>query len=118
MYRSPQQTADIFQSIVMNHDEVDIEKAITVGGGIGSGGRDDYEDGNDTNGSGYSGDLRLSAQEILLSLPGINHSNYRDVMNTVTDLAELSTLSEIQLISLIGNINAKKLYTFLRQRIV
>ena len=30
MYRSPQQTADIFQSIVMNHDEVDIEK-ISVG---------------------------------------------------------------------------------------
>jgi hypothetical protein len=55
---------------------------------------------------------RASAREMLLSLPGINVHNFRDVMNSVTNLAELSAMSVEQLEPLIGPVNAKKLYSF------
>lgn len=58
---------------------------------------------------------RASAQEILLSLPGINVHNYRDVIAAVTNLAELSAMSVEQLEPLVGPVNAKKLYTFFGQ---
>jgi hypothetical protein len=58
---------------------------------------------------------RASAREMLLSLPGINVHNFRDVMNSVTNLAELSGMSVEQLEPLIGPVNAKKLYSFFGQ---
>ncbi len=58
---------------------------------------------------------RASARDILLSLPGINVHNFRDVMNNVNNLAELSAMTEAQLASLVGPINAKKLFAFFAQ---
>ena len=57
---------------------------------------------------------RLTAQEILLSLPGIDVNNCNIVMSAVRNLAELSKLSEKQLEKYIGAANAKKLYSFFR----
>lgn len=58
---------------------------------------------------------RASAREILLSLPGVNVYNFRNIMAAVTNLAELSCMSVEQLQPLIGIANAKKLYTFFGQ---
>ena len=58
---------------------------------------------------------RASARDILLSLPGINVHNFRDVMNNVGNLAELSAMSEVQLAPLVRPINAKKLFLFFAQ---
>ena len=73
-----------------------------------------------TGGSGKGAEVpedsaRASARDILLSLPGINVHNFRDVMNNVTNLAELSAMKEEQLVPLIGPINAKKLVAFFTQ---
>jgi ERCC4-type nuclease len=54
----------------------------------------------------------MTAQEILLSLPGVNMNNFRNILHNVKNLEELSTLSEIQLQQLIGPVNAKKLRAF------
>lgn len=58
---------------------------------------------------------RASAREILLSLPGISVHNFRDIMNNVNNLAQLSSMTEQQLTPIIGPVNAKKLVTFFTQ---
>lgn len=60
-------------------------------------------------------DTQMVIQNILLSLPGVNVQNYRSIMNSVADLAELSNMSVKQLTPLIGPVNAKKLFTFFMQ---
>jgi ERCC4-type nuclease len=62
-------------------------------------------------------ETRLAAQEILLSLPGVNIHNFRIIMSSVTSLSELSRMEESDLSTLIGAVNAKKLYVFFKQRI-
>lgn len=61
-------------------------------------------------------DYQTVAQNILLSLPGVNHNNFRDIMNHVNSLAELSKLGLKELEPLAGPVNAKKLYNFFRQK--
>lgn len=99
---------DIFREIVFNHVPVDVVKAVTVGA------LTEGKDGVDA--AVEEAEAMLTAQEILLSLPGINLQNFRDVMNNVENIAELSRMSVAQLTPLIGPINANKLYTFFRQR--
>ena len=115
--RSPQQSAEIFRSLMINHEEVDVQKAVSVGNlsqqsgegfgqveGEGSGENRDY--------------YRYAAQEILLSLPGVNNMNYRNVLHhsKVKSLSDLSLLSEAELVSLLGPVNAKKLFAFLHHK--
>jgi hypothetical protein len=104
---------------VAHHEEVDVEKAVSVGSVM-----DQQNQGEDGGGHGGIGvgygfseaDARTTAQDILLSLPGINVHNYREVMSKVINLADLSKMTEVQLQPLIGPSNAKKLVSFFRQR--
>lgn len=120
--RGPQQTAALFQSLVVSHAEVDVQKAVSVGSvldmsaaagetGVGNTGSHGMH-----NQSHAENDTRLVAQEILLSLPGINVHNYRSVMQHVTNIAELGQLSETELVPLVGPVNARKLRAFFTQR--
>eukprot|EP01038_Epipyxis_sp_PR26KG_P009087 gene9087-12256_t len=106
--KSPAATADIFRSIVINHEEVDVMKAVSLGG-VGENNESDIREEEDA---------RINAQEILLTLPGINPLNYSEIINKVENIAELSKMSENELSPLIGPINAKKLVAYFRQRIV
>jgi ERCC4-type nuclease len=81
---------------------VDVNKAVLVGGGNRQEGGEDWEEE----------DVKLAAKEILLSLPGINENNYHAVLTAVSNIAELSRMSEERLAPLIGPINAKKLHAF------
>ena len=63
-------------------------------------------------------DNKLSAKEILLSLPGVNNNNYKQIINKVNNISQLCELSESDIISIIGNINGKKLYNFLNHRVL
>lgn len=121
--RSPENTTDIFKAISLNHDEVDVQKALQVGAmfdrgdGIGSEGVEDQgEYGNSNN--DMEQDARTFAQEILMSLPGINVHNCREVMKHVDNIAQLSNMSERDLSPLIGPGNAKKLVHFFRQKVM
>jgi len=101
--RSAAATVDIFKSIVVNHEAVDVNKAVQVGGGAA-------QDGDE------EGDAKQLAREILMSLPGINQNNFRNVMNNVSNVAALSKMSETALSGLVGPGNAKKLYSFFNMR--
>lgn len=120
--RSPQSTAEIFRSIATHHDPVDVQKAVAVGGGAEN--KDNEEewvlaDPQDREGSMEDNeDARQAATNILLSLPGINVHNFREVMHQVENLAELAKMSEKQLAPMIGQANAMKLVAFFRQRIL
>ena len=61
-------------------------------------------------------DVKATAQDMLLSLPCINATNYRAVMDKVESVAALSRMSEAALSPLIGASGAKKLFQFFRQR--
>jgi ERCC4-type nuclease len=63
-------------------------------------------------------DARATAHEILMSLPGINVHNFREVTNKVENLSQLSKMTEAELSPLIGPANAKKLVTFFRQKVM
>ena len=53
-------------------------------------------------------------QDMLLRMPGVNSKNYRNIMAKVSDLAELSSLSEQELTKIMGSSqNAKHLHNFL-----
>ncbi len=102
---------DIFKIISSNHEHVDIHKAVSVGAVFNSEDiRGDEGDGRDDH------EAATAAQEILLSLPGINVHNFREVMSSVENLCELSKMSEVQLTPLVGPVSAKKLCAFFRQR--
>lgn len=114
--RSPQQTVAIFKTIAAKHDEADIDKAVTVGSALENiDGPGDEPMANSSSTTALP-DACLTAQEMLLSLPGINVHNFRDVMHHVRDLATLTTLTEAQLTPLVGPGNAKKLRSFFTQR--
>lgn len=55
-------------------------------------------------------------QDMLLRMPGVNSRNYRDIMNKVENLTELSTLSEEKLNTIMMNSqHAKQLWNFLHK---
>ena len=109
--RSPHMTADIFKSIAENHDGVDVNKATSIGSNINFD-RDDSKDCGDV----IEKNTKQTAMDILMSLPGINIHNFRDVVDKVSCVAELAKLSELQLTPIIGPVNAKKLRAFFNGR--
>ena len=119
--RSPFVTVDIFKLIMRHHDEVDVNKAVLVGSdelftkGNNNNTNSSLTHLNMNNKEFQQESIRLTAQEMLLSLPGININNYRMVMDQFENIAELSKAEVSQLTPLIGPINAMKLYTFFRQ---
>ncbi len=110
--RSPNVTTEIFKSLKTNHQDPDIQKAIECGAGLG------YEgDGGDA-GASFEVQARDDAKAILMSLPGINNTNYRSIINKVDDIAMLSRMSVAELEPLIGTANAKKLARFFTQKVL
>jgi DNA excision repair protein ERCC-4 len=126
--RSPAASAQIMRAISQGHDAPDVHKAMQAG--AGSDGRTaaaimgTTEEECGTDYTARSGDYateaeaRLSAQEMLLSLPGITVHNFRGVMDSIRDIAELSTMSEAKLAPLIGPGNGKKLRAFFKQSLL
>jgi len=100
--RSPHATGEIFRSVMAGHENVDEAKAVGCGAAT-----DIVENENES---------RISAMEMLLSLPGVNASNYREIIAHVESIAELSKLSEHELASFMGQSNAKLLANFFRLR--
>jgi DNA excision repair protein ERCC-4 len=112
--RSAHASIEIFRSLKTNFDEPDVEVAAAMGGdgsssGVGALGA---EEGADEG----SPDMEATARDILLSLPGINSTNVRAVINNVEDLAHLSRMSVAELTPFLGPVNAKKLFAFFIQQ--
>lgn len=111
-----------------NHDQADVTKAVSAGNATALQPdstaalktnvnndnnnniiNDNYNNNNDKE------DARMIAHDILLSLPGINVHNFRDVMNAVNSLSDLLDMSEESMCQLIGSVNGKKLFAFIIQ---
>ena len=110
-----------------NHDQADVTKAVSAGNAtalqLDSSAAFKTDVSNDNNNNinnnhnNYNDkeDARMIAHDILLSLPGINVHNFRDVMNAGNNLSELLDMSEESMCQLIGSVNGKKLFAFIIQ---
>lgn len=54
--------------------------------------------------------------EILLSIDGVDHYNVYKIINNFTNLKELSLAEENKLISLVGEMNGKRIFNFFRNK--
>lgn len=141
MRRSPAASVGIFRCLIINHEQVDIDKAVSAGNSSNNAiptavhsssslrsNNNDNSDGNGndkvvTSSSRYNDDVtateredaRLAAQDILLSLPGVNVHNFRAVMNCCTNVSELLNSTEEEMCGLLGSVNGKKLFAFANQ---
>lgn len=109
--RSPHETLRIFRELKANHDEVDVEKAVKIGG-------DETADAllrpNDESGED---EVNETARDMLLRLPGVNVHSARKIMQECDSLAEVSKLSREELRGIAGPVTGQKLFTFFRQKI-
>lgn len=111
-----------------NHDQADVTKAVSAGNATAlqldssaafktdvSNDNSNNISNNNNNNYNDKEDARMIAHDILLSLPGINVHNFRDVMNAVNSLSDLLDMSEESMCQLIGSVNGKKLFAFIIQ---
>ena len=109
-------TVKLFKALKANNAEVDVQKALTAGGGGGHGGED--EGGGGGGAAGEEGEARkhLTAQDLLLKLPGVNVGNYRAIMKKCESLSSVSRLSVEELKEVMkSEACAQKLWEFLHQ---
>jgi DNA excision repair protein ERCC-4 len=112
--RGPYQTLKIFQALKVNHDEVDVERAMEIGRA------DSAEtffatDGDATDGE--TDEINEVARDMLLRLPGVNVHSARKIMQECDSLAELAEMSRDELRRIAGPVTGQKLFTFFRQNI-
>lgn len=109
--RSPHETLKVFRELKVNHDEVDVDRAVEIG-------RNESEelllhpdvpDGDDD-------EINEAARAMLLRLPGVNVHSARRIMQECDSLAELCELSREDLRRIAGPITGQKLFTFFRQK--
>ncbi|CEG44750.1 dna repair endonuclease xpf [Plasmopara halstedii] len=109
--RSPHATVNLFKIIKRYQEEPDIEAAAALGNGLPM--DNDAAQTNSGDGGLASKYYNTSAIDVLKKLPGINEHNFRKVIASVSNLAELGRLSFDELTELLGNVNGKKLHSFL-----
>ncbi|XP_076997871.1 DNA repair endonuclease XPF isoform X2 [Tamandua tetradactyla] len=97
---SPHATAELFEELKQNKPQPDAATAMAITADSETlPGSEKYNPG---------------PQDFLLKMPGVNAKNCRSLMNHVENIAELATLSQDKLTSILGNAaNAKQLYDFI-----
>ncbi|KAF4149743.1 ERCC4 domain [Phytophthora infestans] len=108
--RTPHATVDLFKIVKRYQDEPDMEAAAALGNGLPM--DDSAAQTNSGEGGLASNYYNTSSIDVLKKLPGINEHNFRKVLASVTNLAELSRMSLDELTELLGKANGKKLHTF------
>ncbi|POM59367.1 DNA repair endonuclease XPF [Phytophthora palmivora] len=108
--RSPHATVDLFKIVKKYQDEPNMEAAAALGNGLPM--DDSAAQGNSGEGGLASNYYNTSSMDVLKKLPGINEHNFRKVLASVKNLAELSRLTLDKLTELLGKTNGKKLHTF------
>ena len=111
--RSPSNTVEIFKAIGKNIIPDPTLKDTAMK--LGAPSSDIVQHNTDSNTDDNSYDTAIN---ILKSLPGINNSNYMDIVRNVKDLATLCVMNESDIAVFIGAANAKKLKTFLSTKYV
>ncbi|KAM9583600.1 DNA repair endonuclease XPF isoform 1-T1 [Trichechus inunguis] len=97
---SPHATAELFEELKQNKPQPDAATAMAITA--------------DSETLPESEKYNPGPQDFLLKMPGVNAKNCRSLMNHVKNIAELATLSQDKLTSILGNAaNAKQLYDFI-----
>jgi DNA excision repair protein ERCC-4 len=110
--KSPHETLRIFKSLKANHEEVDVEKAVSIGSNESLDALlHSNEDTNEEN------EINEAARDMLLSFPGINLHNARKIMKSCDSISELASMSREDLKSMLGALTGQKLFTFLNQKV-
>ncbi|XP_014771689.1 DNA repair endonuclease XPF [Octopus bimaculoides] len=98
--QNPFATAELFHELKVGREQPSASAAIAV---------------SET--TDYIDKYNPKPQDFLLKLPGVNLKNYRLIMNKVTNIYELSRLTEEELTEILGNAsNAQQLLGFLRSK--
>ncbi|KAG1143281.1 hypothetical protein G6F37_006756 [Rhizopus arrhizus] len=96
---SPHETASIFEDLKKAEEEPNSEKAASIGAEEGESGETIHN---------------MTPQDVLRSMPGINSSNYKLIINKVNNLEELAKMSSREISKIIGEECGQKLYQFLQ----
>ncbi|KAM5329992.1 DNA repair endonuclease XPF [Glossophaga mutica] len=97
---SPHATAELFEELKQNKPQPDAATAMAVTA--------------DSETLPESEKYNPGPQDFLLKMPGVNAKNCRSLMSHVKNIAELASLSQDKLASILGNAaNAKQLYDFI-----
>nr|XP_005591344.2 DNA repair endonuclease XPF [Macaca fascicularis] len=97
---SPHATAELFEELKQNKPQPDAATALAITA--------------DSETLPESEKYNAGPQDFLLKMPGVNAKNCRSLMHHVKNIAELATLSQDKLTSILGNAaNAKQLYDFI-----
>ena len=110
--RTPQSTLNMFRDLKVNHEEVDVERAIEIGR-IES---EEYLLQPDSR-DGEEDEINEAARDMLLRLPGVTVQSARRIMQECDSLADLSLLSRDELRRIAGPATGQKLFTFFRQNV-
>ncbi|KAI8066812.1 hypothetical protein BC940DRAFT_340698 [Gongronella butleri] len=97
---SLQETTAIFKELKEAHEEPDADTAAQVG----------VDNANQLNTM-----VSATPEDVLRSMPGVTSRNYRLLMKAVTNLEELTQLTERELQSIIGIAPGRKLYGFMHR---
>lgn len=118
MCRSPVATTSIFKELKRNFEDVDLARALAAGTATdaAAGEEDGAPDSLVTSSSsGMSADDAIrGAISMLKKMPGIDENNVRRVMGAIYCVADLAEMTQEQLTPLIGPVNSKKLFNFIR----
>ncbi len=108
--RSPHETLRLFKQLKVNHEEVDVTKAIEIGKSDSlesllqtdqsADGLDDEED-----------EINEAGRDMLLQLPGVNVHIARRIMQECDSLADLIAMNRDQLRAVAGPVTGQKLFT-------
>lgn len=114
--KSPHETLRLFKQLKVNHEEVDVHKAIEIGkaDSLDSLLKTDHSEEGD---EAEEDEINEAGRDMLLQLPGVNVHIARRIMQECDSLADLISMNRDQLRTIAGPVTGQKLFTFFHQDI-
>ena len=108
--KSPHETLRLFKQLKVNHEEVDVPKAIEIGkaDSLDSLLKTDHTDEGD---EAEEDEINEAGRDMLLQLPGVNVHIARRIMQECDSLADLISMNRDQLRTVAGPVTGQKLFT-------
>ena len=108
--KSPHETLRLFKQLKVNHEEVDVHKAIEIGkaDSLDSLLKTDHSDEGD---EAEEDEINEAGRDMLLQLPGVNVHIARRIMQECDSLADLISMNRDQLRTVAGPVTGQKLFT-------
>ena len=109
--RSPHETLRLFKQLKVNHEEVDVSKAIEIGKSDSLESLLQTDKLPDAGGDDEEDEINEAGRDMLLQLPGVNVHIARKIMQECDSLADLIAMNRDQLRAMAGPVIGQKLFT-------